>query len=484
MQCPEKAVLNSFVLCDLSQGTYHEIEEHLAECSSCRQIVEELERQESRSGKFSVLSSDSNSLWTQVRQRAIEKLQTQESLPLPLTVKDYLLTEKIGEGGMGEVYLAEHQVLKRKLAIKFIRQKKLLNSEFVSQFLNEIQAAGKLIHPNIVSTTDASLYDGTPYLVMELLEGQILSDYVKANGGKLSFREARKIVLQIARGLHFAHNAGFVHCDIKPSNIWRMPDGTVKILDLGLARLREDLENETTHQIWGTPNFMAPEQRVPHAKIDVRADIYALGCVFFYLLTGLTQEDCVCRQISFPNAREAGTSIPPKAQRVLDQMTHQIASRRFSSMEPLSLTLQRSTHPSLKHGLLALGCILAILACGTVLTKDKIVEIPPLIPDEIPPSISEVSFEGLNSATLPVIRPPEEPAEGTKNPMEPAEGTGKPDKVQPPANPTTPEKKSWWNWGIQMANDAWHGTLQTLHIEKKEEKKETDTPSEKTKKNP
>ncbi|MBQ2821719.1 MAG: protein kinase [Thermoguttaceae bacterium] len=341
MNCPEESVLRAFVLCELSEETHDQLEEHLVLCAECQAVVENFERSHARIENISSLE-DKDSSCSLLRQKADEKLRDREMLNLPLLIPPYLLTEPLGHGGMGEIYVGEHQVLKRKFAIKLIRQKKLLSPEIVQLFHQEIMAAGQLVHPNIVSVTDAGLFDGTPYLVMELLEGQTLTEYVHEKAGKLSFLEAKELILQAACGLRCAHESGFIHCDVKPSNLWRMPDGTLKVLDLGLAHLIEEMENETTHQVFGTPNFMAPEQRVPHAKVDVRADIYALGCVFFYLLTGLTQDECISREISFPQVREAGIFIPRGTQQVLDRMTHPIASRRFESMEAVTQALRKN----------------------------------------------------------------------------------------------------------------------------------------------
>lgn len=341
MQCPEGSVLHDFVQCALSEAAYLEVEEHISVCIRCRQNVEELERNETRIQDFSDSFRGSVSPWSRARRKAEEELMAQKMLSLPFSIPPYLLTEPLGQGGMGEIYAGEHQVLKRKFAVKLIRQRKLLEPAVVERFHQEITAAGKLDHPNIVSVTDAGLWDGMPYLVMELLEGQTLTEYVHQRGGKLPLHEAKELILQAAAGLQHAHERGLIHCDVKPSNLWRMPDGTLKVLDLGLAQTAEKFENETTHLIFGTPSFMAPEQYVPQAKIDARADVYALGSVFFYLLTGMTQGGCISRQIRFPQVREAGISIPRALQLVLDRMTDPIAVRRFASMKDAAYAIRK-----------------------------------------------------------------------------------------------------------------------------------------------
>lgn len=211
------------------------MEEHLAACAVCRRKVEEMERQSTKICGFSPRSvSGGASGWSLMRKSAEEKLWNQEGISLPQKIGPYILTEMLGRGGMGEVYAAVHQILNRKVAVKLIRKKKLLSPEIFERFQKEIAAAGKLVHPNIVTATDAGSFDGTPFLVMEFLSGQTLTEYTESRGGVLALAEAEALTLQAAKGLKFAHDSGFIHCDVKPSNLWRTPEGIVKVLDLGI----------------------------------------------------------------------------------------------------------------------------------------------------------------------------------------------------------------------------------------------------------
>ena len=371
MNCPEESVLVAFINCDLSNEDFEKLEEHLTECSSCRQKISELEKNlvpcfELSSSMPSIVSGENTA-----RERVESMLENGTFLHLPQQIGPYLLTERLGQGGMGVVYAAEHQILHRKFAVKFIRPKFLLNSSSLERFQKEILAAGKLVHPNIVSATDAGVFENFPFLVMEFLPGESLTSYVKRKGGKLPLQEALNILSQAAFGLEFAHSVGLIHFDVKPSNLWRLPDGTIKVMDLGLAHASEELEDISTHPVLGTPNFMAPEQSVPHAKIDAKADIYALGCVFFYLLTGMTQNDCICKEIEFPNLREAGVSVPKKIQNFLNLATKTSPSKRISSMREVCLTLAEFRKPFWKKSnfrLKVAGGILGLLGLGLLLT--------------------------------------------------------------------------------------------------------------------
>jgi serine/threonine protein kinase len=211
------------------------------------------------------------------------------SSPPPLgRVHVYELLAKLGEGGMGEVYKARHTRLDKLFALKLLSEKLADSPGLRERFRREVQAAGKLNHPNIVQATDAGDVEGRPFLAMELLDGIDLGRLIKERG-PLPLADACDAVRQAALGLEHAHQAGLVHRDIKPSNLMRTMDGTVKILDLGLARIRggaENLELTVPGQTLGTADYMAPEQAVDGSAVDIRADIYSLGCTLYHLLAG------------------------------------------------------------------------------------------------------------------------------------------------------------------------------------------------------
>ena len=201
----------------------------------------------------------------------------------------YFLVRKLGQGGMGAVYEAQHTKLDKTFALKVLPPGFASNAEALSRFEREMKAVGKLDHPNIIRATNADEWNGTHYLVMEYIEGTDLSVLVKERG-VLAVRDACEAIRQAALGLQHAHEHGLVHRDIKPSNLFLTKSGQVKLLDLGLARLgNDDKENAgltSSGQMLGTPDYMAPEQWDDTHSVDARADLYSLGCTLGFLLTG------------------------------------------------------------------------------------------------------------------------------------------------------------------------------------------------------
>jgi WD40 repeat protein/serine/threonine protein kinase len=214
-----------------------------------------------------------------------------------LFVGPYVLLDRLGEGGMGQVYKARHRHMERVVALKVIRKDKLRSAEAVQRFYQEVQAAAHLSHPNIVLAYDAGEAGGTHFLSMEYVEGYDLARMVKEDG-PLPVARACDYVRQAALGLQHAHERGMVHRDIKPHNLLVAPAesgapgwGTVKVLDMGLARLNQGLSGRDrqltqTGTVLGTPDYLAPEQALNARSADIRSDLYALGCTLYYLLAG------------------------------------------------------------------------------------------------------------------------------------------------------------------------------------------------------
>jgi serine/threonine-protein kinase len=234
-----------------------------------------------------------------VRQKKLTKFQAEEvyrGKGKSLTLGNYVLMEKIGAGGMGQVFKARHRRMDRMVAVKLLPASMIKDKSAIARFEREVRAAAKINHANIVTAFDADQANGVHFLVMELVEGSDLSALVKMNG-PLPVDKAVDYILQAAEGLEAAHNEGIVHRDIKPSNLLLDRKGTVKILDMGLARLsgvgdeagQADLTSTGT--ITGTVDYMAPEQALDTKTADARADIYALGCSLHYLLTARATYD-------------------------------------------------------------------------------------------------------------------------------------------------------------------------------------------------
>jgi serine/threonine protein kinase len=208
-----------------------------------------------------------------------------------LVVGNYTILDKLGQGGMGVVFRAQHRLMGRIVALKVLPPKLVKSPGLVKRFEREVRAVAQLEHPNIVSAFDADQDKGMHFLVMQYVEGGDLASLVKEHG-PLPLDQALDCVLQAARGLEYAHRRGIIHRDIKPANLLLSTDGTVKILDLGLARIdaqagaADQTELTQTGAVMGTIDYMSPEQALNTKHADQRADIYSLGVSLWYLLTG------------------------------------------------------------------------------------------------------------------------------------------------------------------------------------------------------
>ncbi len=200
----------------------------------------------------------------------------------------YKFLRQLGKGGMSTVYLAEHMLMNRKVAVKVLPQNRVDDSTYLERFRIEARAAAKLDDPHIVRAFDIDNEGRTHYLVMEYVEGQDLHLLVKEKG-RLDYNTAADYIVQVAMGLDHAHEMGLIHRDIKPANCLLDKNGVVKLLDMGLARLVGDeasLTMDNNENVLGTADYLAPEQALNSHQADQRADIYSLGCTLYYLLTG------------------------------------------------------------------------------------------------------------------------------------------------------------------------------------------------------
>ncbi len=210
-----------------------------------------------------------------------------------LCVGPYVLLDRLGEGGMGQVFKARHRHMQRTVALKVIRKERLAHPGAVERFYREVQAAAQLHHPNIVVAFDAGPAGNTHYFAMEFVDGPDLARLVRESG-PLPPGRACEYARQAALGLQHAHERGLVHRDVKPANLLVGGDGSatpvVKILDMGLALLHSPGEREKgltqTGQVMGTPEYLAPEQALDARTADARSDLYGLGCTLYYLLAG------------------------------------------------------------------------------------------------------------------------------------------------------------------------------------------------------
>ncbi len=264
----------------------------------------------------------------------------------------YRVVMRLGSGGMGVVYQVEHLHLGKKAAMKVLTPDGAAQPDMVRRFRNEAQAVSKLDHPNIVQTFDFGQCDGALYLVMEYINGDDLSTLIRREG-PWSFARAARLFVQVCAGLVEAHEVGIVHRDLKPENLMvvKRRDGSehVKILDFGLAKLRErpaDSDRSSVSsggQVIGTPYYMAPEQ-VRGEPLDARADLYSVGATLYRVLTGVTPFDApspmsvlakhLTDDIVPPRTRAPERALPPEADRiVLRAMEKAVADRYASALE-------------------------------------------------------------------------------------------------------------------------------------------------------
>jgi serine/threonine-protein kinase len=256
----------------------------------------------------------------------------------------YHILKRIGEGGMGRVYLGEHVKMNRQCAIKVMSPALVNDAESASRFAREASNAARIIHPNVAAVFDYGESDGLVYLVMEFVDGEPLSRLL-AREAPFGLERAIDLARQIADGLGAAHELGIVHRDLKPDNILvsrsRSGREVVKVVDFGIAKAMQEGAGEAltrTGLVIGTPEFMSPEQLLGD-PIDARSDLYALGCIFHLMLTAApafdapTREQMIKRRLSEnpPHAQSLDPGIPDAIDRVISRLLARTPNDRYSS---------------------------------------------------------------------------------------------------------------------------------------------------------
>ncbi len=269
----------------------------------------------------------------------------------------YEILELVGTGGMAKVYKARCHRLNRLVAIKILREDLSQDAEFRRRFHDESQAVAMLSHPNIVAVYDVSRCSELEYIVMELIDGITLKQYMQKKGNKLNWREALHFITQITKALGHAHSRGIIHRDIKPHNVMVLRDGSVKVADFGIARVASGGHSTLTQEALGSVHYISPEQ-ARGSHIDNRSDLYSAGVVLYEMLTG---------RLPFEGDTPVAVAIQhinsiPLSPRELDS-TIWPTWRNFAKIPtsilittPLNLTPRRSRRMNIPRCVLSIRC--------------------------------------------------------------------------------------------------------------------------------
>jgi serine/threonine-protein kinase len=264
----------------------------------------------------------------------------------------YKLLDHLGTGGMSTVYLAEHLLMQRRVAIKILPKNRVEDTSYLARFHREAQAAAALDDRNVVRAFDVDNDGDIHYFVMEYVEGKDLQVLVREQK-PIDYNLAADYIRQAARGLARAHEIGLIHRDVKPANLLVDKEGTVKVLDLGLARFSDDDKASLTvaydENVLGTADYLAPEQAVDSHGVDARADIYSLGCSFYYVLTGhppfpdgtLPQRIMAHQKDEPKSIRENRPDCPIDLIRICAKMMAKKPAQRFQKMQQVADLLSK-----------------------------------------------------------------------------------------------------------------------------------------------
>lgn len=263
----------------------------------------------------------------------------------------YRLLDHLGRGGMSSVYLAEHVHMQRQVAIKVLPSNLMENKSYLQRFYREAQAAAALDHPNIVRAYDIDCVDTNHFIVMEYVRGSDLQQHIQDAGQPLDVGLAAYYIVQAANGLRHAHDAGMIHRDIKPANLLIMKNHQLKILDMGLALFADDEKASLTvaneEKLLGTADYLSPEQALDSHQVDLRTDIYSLGCTLYFALSGHAPfpEGTIAQRIAQHQSAEPAPLMnlridcPPDLAAICYRMMRKNPADRFQSCTEIAKEL-------------------------------------------------------------------------------------------------------------------------------------------------
>jgi serine/threonine protein kinase len=275
-----------------------------------------------------------------------ERAKSEGGMLVKKQIGGYKLIRRIGEGGMGEVYLAEQLTMHRTVALKILHNKWADDEEFRKRFLLEARAAGKLSHQNLIQVYDVGKYQGKYYFSMEFIDGVTVEDLIRHEGA-MPVDKVIDICMQVCQSLKYLASHNIVHRDIKPANIMVTKDGTVKLGDFGFIQSVWDAELMQEGTTIGTPDYISPEQARGERNLDVRSDIYSLGASLFHMLTSKTLFSGSCSKVMRdhietepPNLEDLRKDLPKDLLRIMRKMTAKQPIDRYQSPDEVIKDLE------------------------------------------------------------------------------------------------------------------------------------------------
>jgi serine/threonine protein kinase len=366
LACPDRTELSSLVLGKLPSEDIDQLAEHVEGCQACQEMLSGLN------------CEDDALVFAMTHRKEVTPFEQEPALALglekiialgiparqqpssgaspqnvPDVIRDYQVLAPLGRGGMGNVYKALHTRLEKLVALKILPTDRI-SADAVARFQREMKAVGKLHHPNIVQAFDAGEHEGQHFLVMELIDGVDLSAIIHHHGS-LPVADACELIRQAAVALEYVRQQGMVHRDVKPSNLMLNSGGQLKLLDLGLALLhdptREGDQLTALGSTMGTADYVAPEQTGDSHNVDIRADIYSLGCTLFKLLTGRgpfsapkyrssLQKIIAHRTEPFPDIRVDRPDVSAELKSIIDRMVAKQPDQRYATPAQVASVLE------------------------------------------------------------------------------------------------------------------------------------------------